>query len=81
MTVRAYNPTASPVVIDRSGHTLAGGEWGEVNEGDYVGRNALKTQLLTEDGLHWQDDGSELETDDETPAPTPSRRTTRREKE
>lgn len=41
MTVRAYNPTASPVVIDAKGHSLPGREWGDINPDDKIGAAAL----------------------------------------
>lgn len=50
MTVRAYNPTASPVVIDAKGHSLPGREWGDINPDDEIGAAALAAgDLLLEE--------------------------------
>lgn len=46
MKHRAYNPTLAPVVIDAAGHSLAGGEWGEVDDTDDVGKAALSAGQL-----------------------------------
>lgn len=42
---RAYNPTASPVIVDNKGHTLAGGEWGDVDETPQL-RHAVDAGLI-----------------------------------
>lgn len=43
---KAYNPTDLPVIIDAEGHTLGGGEWGQVDEGEERVTGAVVDVLL-----------------------------------
>ncbi len=49
MTKRAYNPTDGPVVIDREGRILAGGEWGAVTDNPAVTDAVNAGRLLLEE--------------------------------
>lgn len=81
MTVRAYNPTGSPVAIDVKGHTLPGREWGDVDPDDAVGRAALAPsgQLLGENTNQQPPDASPPDSPASTPTPRASRRASSKE--
>lgn len=82
MTVRAYNPTTTPIVVDRKGHTLAGGEWGDLDDSDSVAKAALE-RLVTEEqaGEYTPPDDDSGDSDQSEPPKTTTRSRRSGEKE